>query len=243
MSRSNPKQTTQHICRRWLEWSGKKGSLSYWDTETAARVDLGDKLTFLLLDETSSVRGWHDASGSGIYSNEVRDTREQPLVVKAFKGGVLAEGLYAEIRDRVNAAGGEYNANLYCAIREGDDFTIACIHLKGTALGAWMDYKQALGGKAVYEKACTINGSVEGKKGSVTFKVPKFGVRDVSPETNDLAKELDQQLQAYFDEYFAAKSQAQPVAAITEPEPEPVPANIAKLEPELVRTDDDDVPF
>ena len=72
----------------------------------------------MLLDQLGGVRGWHEASESGIYSNEVKDTRQDMLVVKAFKGGILAEGIYKDIKDRVNALGGQFVANCYLAFKD-----------------------------------------------------------------------------------------------------------------------------
>ena len=103
MSRSNPIEQTKNPCTRWHEWAGgdNGGMFGYYDKEKKAMVEVAGKFTFIVLDELSCVKGWHDASDSGISSNEVRDTKSEPLVVKAFKGGVLAEGLYAQIRDRI----------------------------------------------------------------------------------------------------------------------------------------------
>jgi hypothetical protein len=57
--------------------------IRYYDKEAKKNVDVGADFTFILLDQLASVRGWHDDSNSGIYSNEVKDTTQEALVVKA----------------------------------------------------------------------------------------------------------------------------------------------------------------
>ena len=77
MSRSNPNTGSSNPSTRWHEWAGDKGILKYYDKAQAATVEVPLPFTFILLDETATVKGWHDASESGIYANEVRDTRQE----------------------------------------------------------------------------------------------------------------------------------------------------------------------
>jgi hypothetical protein len=55
---------------------------------------------FILLLQTSCVKGWDEKSQSKIYSNEVISTKNEDLVVKSFKGGTLYEGKYD--KDAIN---------------------------------------------------------------------------------------------------------------------------------------------
>lgn len=203
MSRSNPTDNLANPCTRWFEWHGAKGGdgIRYYNKEAKENVKLGDKFAFLLLDELACVKGWHEASESGIFSNEVRDTRNETLVVKSFKGGELAVGFYAQIRDRAAAHGGHFVASLYIAYKDGGEYKLGNLQLKGAALSAWMDFKKAHR-KDIYEQAIAINGHTEGKKGSVIFISPVFAVAPVSEEANSIAKTLDAELQAYLDGYF-----------------------------------------
>jgi hypothetical protein len=120
MSRSNPTQNARNPSTRWFEWHGSKGQINYWDKEAKQRVFLNLPFTFLLLDELATVRGFHQASNSGVFANEVRDTRQETLLVRAFEGGEIASGLYANIRDRVKAHGGYFQASCYVAYKDGD---------------------------------------------------------------------------------------------------------------------------
>lgn len=203
MSRSQPNDTVQNPATRWITWSGSRGELEYYDKTTEKKISLGDKFSFLLLDSLASVRGWHDPSESGIYSNEVRDTRSERLLVKAFKGGILAEGFYTDIKERIVAAGGSYNANLYIAYRQDGELKLGALILKGAALMSWMEFSKA-NKKALNEGAIQINGSEDGKKGSVKFKTPKFFALTATEETNAAAIKLDQEiLQPYLKAYLA----------------------------------------
>lgn len=247
MSRSNPTENTSHPATRWIEWDGANGTLRYYDKAEKRQIGMGDKLTFILLDQLGTVKGWHDASDSGIYSNEVKDARAQPFLVKAFKGGVLAEGFYAQIKDRVAAFGGQYVTNLYVAYRDGGSpLAIASIQFKGAALREWMEFSKA-NRSDLYKKAICVDGSKEGKKGSVTFKAPQFKVRDISEETNEQATALDMQLQTFLKSYLSrttADNATRSSAPDAESEEPPIDHTPRQSEPYIpAGVDDSDLPF
>lgn len=208
MSRSNPTETGSSPCTRWFEWAGGAdgGSVRYYDKDAGSMVTVGDKFAFLLLDELAAVKGWHDPSDSGIYSNEVRDTRQDVLVVRAFKGGELASGLYAQIRDRIGNLGGHFHASCYIAYKDGDEYRLGNIGFKGAALMAWMAFKKQAGRKngrpAYYVDAVRINGFDEGTKGRVVFRVPRFALAPVSEDANARALALDKELQSFLSDYL-----------------------------------------
>lgn len=245
MSRSNPTDNTPNPSTRWHEWQGENGVVRYYDKEKKENITVKLPFTFILLDETATVKGWHDASDSGIFSNEVRDTRAETLVVKAFKGGILAEGFYANIRDRVGAQGGHFTTNLYIGYKDSNgNLAIGSLQLKGAALNSWVEFKKA-NRQDIYKKAVKINGYVEGKKGKITFRTPTFAIAEIAEKTNTEAVALDSILQHYLKGYFSrtrtdqvAKPQsASPIAPedyppdpeespVTEPEPEPETDNV-----------------
>jgi hypothetical protein len=218
MSRSNPTDATRNPAARWFEFaSGVDGGfVRYYDKEAEKQVALGDvenggKFVFILLDELATVKGWHDPSESGIFANEVRDTRQDTIVVRSFKGGELASGLYANIKDRINAVGGHFVSSCYIAYKDGADLRIGNIRFKGAALSAWMDFKKQCPtkkdahGKSVkgfYVDAVKIEGFEQLKKGGTTYRVPKFSLAPLSPETNLQAIALDVELQAFLSDYL-----------------------------------------
>ncbi len=208
MSRSNPSETAPNPAVRWFEWNGEAGMVRYYDKDQKQNVEVGSKFTFILLDQLASVRGWHEASQSGIYSNEVRDTRKDVLVVKAFKEGILAEGLYKDIKDRIGNLGGQFVANCYIAFKDGEDLQIGSIRLKGAALSAWMDFSKAHRAD-LYKKAIVIDGFTEGKKGRVTFRAPIFRTVGLTEKSNAEAVKLDEELQQWLTGYFSRATREQ----------------------------------
>jgi hypothetical protein len=246
VSRSNPNENrSPNPAVRWFEWNGEHGLIRYYDKDTKKNVDVGTDFTFILLDQLASVRGWHDDSGSGIYSNEVKDTTQEPLVVKAFKGGTLAEGFYRDIKDRVNRLGGSFNQILYIAFKDGGELKIGVLRFKGSALGAWMEFQKA--NKAVlYSKAIRVKGFTEGKKGRVVFRTPVLTIKDIDKDTDRASLALDKELQEYFAGYFKRTKREQAEHAPTSEDAtgeheyyDPPP----DLDEPVSQLTDDDIPF
>lgn len=218
MSRSNPIDGVRNPSTRWFEFaSGADGGfVRFYDKDAEKQVPLGDaenggSFTFLLLDELATVKGWHDPSESGIFANEVKDTRQDTLVVRSFKGGELASGLYANIKDRIGAVGGHFVASCYIGYKDGQALRIGNIRFKGAALSAWMEFKKSCptkkdaNGKSVkayYVDAVKIEGFEQQKKGGTTFRVPKFSLAPLSEESNKQAIALDAELQAFLTDYL-----------------------------------------
>lgn len=208
MSRSNPNINAPNPATVYFEWNGEHGKVRYWDKHLKVNVDEALPFTFLLLDEVASVRGFHDASKSGIYSNEVRDTRAEPMLVKAFKGGTLAEGLYRDIKDKVNTLGGQFNANCYIAVPDDEpdgQWHICSLRFKGSALGAWSEFRKAHR-SGLYDGAITITGYTEGKKGRITFRMPTFELTETSQDQDRKALALDKELQSWLASYFTRRT-------------------------------------
>jgi hypothetical protein len=193
MSRSNPTDGARNPATRWFEWAGGSdgGFVRWYDKEKKETVPVDGAFVFLLLDELSTVKGWHEPSESSIYANEVRDTRQDALVVKAFKGGELASGIYTQIRDRIVAVGGHYVASLYIAYKDGDTLKIGNLALKGAAAGAWMDFKRNAG-----TKKSAMDRMVR------AYLVPKFSLVPTTAETNTQAVGLDTELQMFLVDYL-----------------------------------------
>lgn len=247
MSRSNPSDGIKNPSTRWFEWAGGDdgGFVRWYDKETKQDVKAPLPFTFLLLDELSTVKGWHEPSESGIYANEVRDLRQEALVVKSFKGGELASGLYGAIKDRVVAKGGHYHGSIYIAYKEGEELRLGNLGLKGAALSAWMEFKKSAPSKkdgngksvrAFFVDAVTIASYEQAKKGGTVYRVPAFSLKTVSAETNAQAVALDAELQSFFSDYL--KRPKTEAAKPQEPEEEPPFAP-----EERAPFDADDIPF
>jgi hypothetical protein len=83
----------------YLEWSSNDKCFKYWNNDDKENVLVQLPFTFLVLKEMHTVKGWHDKSQSGIYANEVKNISSEVIEVKSFKGGLLAKGIYKEIKE------------------------------------------------------------------------------------------------------------------------------------------------
>lgn len=251
MSRSNPTDGVRNPATRWFTWAGggDQGYVEWYDKDAKENRRVDGAFTFLLLDELSTVKGWHEASESSIYANEVRDLRQETLVVRSFKGGELATGLYADIRDKIVAKGGHYHDSIYIAYKEGESLKLGNLGLKGAALSAWMEFKKSAPSKkgadgkslkAYFVDAVTIGGYLDGKKGGTKFRTPTFALKTVSEETNAQAVALDADLQSFLADYLKRpKAEAVSAPAIEEPPPSDNAPNPARHFDDFA----DDIPF
>lgn len=255
MSRSNPTDGVRNPSTRWFEYaSGSDGGVvRYYDKEAKQDVTVGETFQFILLDELATVKGWHDASDSGIFANEVRDTKQDVMVVRSFKGGELASGVYSSIRDRVGAMGGHFVASCYIAYKDADSkLAIGNIGFKGAALNAWVEFKKAAGTKkdaagkpvrAFYVDAVKITGFQEGTKGRVTYRVPVFALAPISPESNAAAVELDKELQSFLDDYLKRPRTEQADKAASDTPKSEAAVDEARAAEFSGDFTDDDIPF
>lgn len=244
MSRSNPNDNgAANPSTRWFEWNGEVGTVRYYDKTAKKNVDVGADFGFVLLDQLGGVRGWHDPSQSGIFSNEVKDTRADMLIVKAFKGGTLAEGLYKDIKDRVNASGGSFTANCYIGFKDDTGaLALGCLRFKGSALGAWMEFTKAHRAD-LYTKGLKITGYTEGKKGRIVFRVPTFKTVELSEASNRVAIGLDSELQAFLSVYLKKNKRDQVDTTAAHVHDEDVVSGNEDYEYEPPPHDDSDIPF
>lgn len=240
MSRSNNNNDQlKNPATKWFEWDSDKSTIKYYDKEDKKHIHHKLPFTFLVLDQTATITGYNEQSQSGIYSNEVKSTKNDKLNVKAFKGGVLGNGLYADIKDAVKSQGGKFTSNVYIAYKEGKQYALGCIQFKGASLQAWSDFSKNHRG-AIMTKAIEIASFDKGKKGKVEYTTPSFTLRDASEEANDKAVEMDKQLQDYFTQYMGQQEAKQDIATQLSAESKAV-----KHESPFVESDveDDGLPF
>lgn len=218
MSRSNPSEHGTHPCQRWIQWRGGDGLLSYWDKTRdggkGANVEVPMPFTFLVLDKLFVIKGFNDSAQSGITSNEVKDLATTPMTVRIFGKGVIAEGLYSEIKEKVmnKSVGGQFTVNLYVAFK-GDNgkLQLGSVQFSGCSLGPWIDFEKKHKG-AVWSQAVVVTGRGEmQKKGKVEFYPPTLALKPASPETDAEAKALDAMVLKPYLERYLARDHASPV--------------------------------
>lgn len=203
MSRSNP--IAKNPATRFFQWGGGAGEISYYDKEKEESIVVPFPFTFLVLDELNGITGFSEKDRSGIWSNDVRDMRKEVLIARS-KGGILAQGLYAQIKDSVKAAGGKYTKQVYIAYKdESGELVIGHLKVAGAALTAWIELTKKLD---VYKAAVVITGAKKAKKGATTYYIPEFEGQNVGKDTEQAANSLDRELQAFLTTYLSKRVDA-----------------------------------
>ena len=209
MSLSNPR--SQSPVRRFFKLRGIEGGAVVWyDKGAAAELEVDLPFRFIVLDVLNIIGGFHEPTGSGIYSNEFRDNNVDTIVVKS-KAGVLAEGSYNDIKDRVKSVGGKFGNSVYIAYQDGGEWTLGNVNLVGAAVSEWFDFRQ--GKRLDLDPGVTVT-RFDGprKKGRNEYWVPVFG--DWIPSSSDLsdAMDLDKSLQEYLNSRGKTEKVEEPVS-------------------------------
>ena len=134
------------------------------------------------------------------------------MTVRSFKGGVIAEGLYKDIKPTITAAGGKYNRSIYVMLEDG---TVANISLKGSGVRQWSDFMEA-NKNLIDNQWVEVLTSNDEKKGSIKYSTPEFTVganltKQDSAKADDVASELKTYLDGYFKKDVATTEEVEPV--------------------------------
>ena len=151
---------------------------------------------------------------SGIYSNRGGGyARQDTLVVKAFKKAASSlEGIYRDIKDRVNAQGGRFHTSCYIAFKGDNGLALGNLQLKGAALRSWMEFtKVSTAPHALFDKAIRIARFTEDKKGRITFRDSQSETDPKPPRATqrESLASLDVALQTYLASYLARNKRDQ----------------------------------
>lgn len=205
-------QPTSNPATKFFEWKSNDKCFVYFDKSIADSMEGKSKdeirekanikvknLTFLYLDELSTVKGWNDGMQSGIYSNEVKYISKEPMNVRLFKGGEIAKGLYKDIKDKIVAAGAHYVKSIYIMLEDG---SLANIQLKGSGTQAWGNFTAKVKNR-LPDEWITVEGTIDGKKGAVKYSMPEFKfLRSLSEAEAEQADEAFDTLEAYLKTYL-----------------------------------------
>jgi len=199
---------------RFMEWKSNDKSFSFYSKADEKELHQTLPFKFLLLDELHTIGGWNDSSESRIFANEVKFIGKQEITVKAFKGGVLAKGLYSAIKDQAKNAGGHYLKSIYIML---EDNSLANIKLKGSAVKEWGDFTQA-NRAALSGQWIEVNGAVEAKKGSIKYSTPEFTLGKIlTPNEESDADACFDVLEAYLKAYLVKDDTEEVDAVAAEP--------------------------
>jgi len=184
---------------KYLEWKSNDKSFSYYDKSKGENVKVELPFKFVFLQHYHTVKGWSDASGSGIYSNEVYFIGSEPMSVKSYKGGVIAEGLYKDIKPSITNAGGKYHRSVYVMLEDG---SLANISFKGAVVREWSNFIENFS-KDCDVKWVEVNSAIEQKKGSVKYTTPDFKLgSSISKADSVKADKVAGEFQEYISSYL-----------------------------------------
>ncbi len=185
----------------FIEWKSDDRKFSYFNKdigEKGEKVAIDLPFKFLVLEQMHTVKGWNDASESGIYSNEVKYIGKEPVNVRSFKGGDIANGLYKDIKQTISEAGGVYHKSIYIMLEGG---ILANVALKGSSVREWSEFTQKTV-KRLYDEWVTVGSAREEKKGSINYSVPVFEFDgSLCDEDAQLANDTFDVLEAYLIQY------------------------------------------
>ncbi len=176
----------------------KSGAVVYYDKESQENVTVPTPFEFIVLDQLATIRGWSDADGSGFWSNEVRKVGSDTLTFRTSKC-IKESGIWRDIKGSADLSGAKYNASIYVAHASTNGLAIANFGLSGAALNAWIEFTQK---NRVTNSKVVLKEWADAKKGAVSYKVTVFEAVPLTDAEKAEAVALDQELQAYFAEYF-----------------------------------------
>jgi len=192
-----PEQKSSKPVSKFIEWSSNKKCFKYYDKEKKEDVFISLPLKFVILEHYHTVKGFNHPSDSGVYSNEVFFIRSEEMEVKAFKGGLLAKGLYKEIKHTVAEKGGHYCRSIYVVLATGE---LANISLKGSSVREYSEFDKLHSNKW-QNNWFSVTGAKEHKKGSVNYSTPIFEVADAIKDPSKIIPHVEI-LQNYMRNYF-----------------------------------------
>jgi hypothetical protein len=186
---------------KFLEWKSNNKSFSYYDKENKQNVEVKLPLTFLVLEEFHTIKGFSDSDQTGIYSNEILQISAEEFEVRTFKGRVIAKGTYSDIKGAVNAAGGNYNKSIYAVTKDGDLINIS---FKGAAVSKWSQFTEKGAWKRLKDEWVTIEDAEDHKKGMVAYSTPNFKFNtSLTDYEFKIVEAKANELESYMDGYLA----------------------------------------
>ena len=218
MSLSNPRASVSPV-ERFFELRLSTGHVGFYDRDAKKDVQVTQPLpgweeekkyaanppfVFVVLDVLSVIGGYSDSKKSGIWSNEIRSTRDEKFVVRT-RDGVMAEGLYENIKGDISDKGARFGNSVYIAFEESGEWKLGNLKLIGAGVSTFFDFQK--GKRLDREPGVMINGWIGKKKGRNEYYIPNFAQWEVSPAELSVAESLDRLLQQYLGERGGAEPQ------------------------------------
>jgi hypothetical protein len=207
--------------KKYLKWDSEKKAFGYWSKDLSKTIHIPIPTKLVFLKQLACIRGFHEPSNSGIYSNEVSffDLKKAELDVRTFGKKQIAKGTYDKIKGDVIASGGKFSSSIY-AYMDGE---LVCLQLVGSSYSAWYDFSNTESSKMSHSYL-VVEGSVDKKKGKTLYSEPIFVIGDaISKEDSAKADNAYDEFVAYLDAKGNAPKE-QESARIESVEAEEIPA-------------------
>ena len=184
--RSEVQSTNSNPAQKFIEWSSKNKCFEYYNKEAKENKLIKLPFTFLFLAERTTIKGFDGEDETGIYSNEVKNFKTEPLEVKNFKKRKIANGLWDDIKADVTDRGGKFAKSIYAMTKKG---TLIKVTLYGGAIGEWFSFTEKSRVRLTDEWV-TVTDFEERKKFGNTYFVPVFNYnKSLNEEEGKLADE------------------------------------------------------
>lgn len=202
----NQTNETTRPTSKYIEWSSSKKCFSYWDKANSKEVLIELPVKFQFLEEFHTIKGFHEQTDAGIYSNEVKFISTEELTVKSFKSKEpLAEGLYKDIKDKVKSIGGKYGKSVYALI----DGEIVNFQLYGASIAPFMFFLNGDKSKGIKGHShlletnfIEVKDFTNEKKGANKYTAPIFSIGDTyNTDEAEQAANKYKDIVNYFDKY------------------------------------------
>ena len=198
---NRPEQKSTNPTSKFMEWKSNNKSFSFYNKELKQNEEVKLPLTFLVLEEYHTIKGFSDADQTGIYSNEILQISAEEFEVRTFKGRVIAKGSYSDIKGSVHAAGGNYHKSIYAVTKEGDLINIS---FKGAAVSKWSQFTEKGMWKRLTNEWVTIEDAEDHKKGMVAYSTPNFKFNtSLTDYEFKIVEARANELEFYMDGYLA----------------------------------------
>lgn len=204
-----PETKSTNPTSKFLEWKSDEQKFAYYDKSSKTNVFVDLPITFLVLEEYHTVKGFSDADQTGIYSNEVLQIGSSELEVKTFKGRTIAKGLYKDIKPVVNQSGGNYYKSLFIVTKEGELLNIS---FKGACVAKWSSFTEKGAFKRLKDEWVTIEDAEQHQKGKVKYSTPNFKFNvSLNDEEFKMVTEKAIEFQNYINGYLNKEDEAEEV--------------------------------
>lgn len=169
----------------------------WYSKELEKEIKLEMPFTFVWLENCSSVMGYDADKQQGIYSNEVLNTKTEPLTVKSGNE-IIAEGLYTNIKAEIKSRGAKYCNPVYALMKnEEDEYEVVRFLMVGSSRDAWSSFNNKTKNKT-HAIVCYDITQKETPNGDV-YDVP---VLKYMPLDEEFAVEADRVAMKVIDPYF-----------------------------------------